>query len=249
METLDSLQGFDLQLPQARDGYRFSLDPLLLCAFAEIGRHARVVDLGTGNGIIPQLLARAGKGRTWTGLELQSAMVERARRSVCLNGLEASIRIEQGDVRALPVDWAGQSFDVVVTNPPYRPPTRGRVSPGIERGLARFELAGGMADFLRAAAFLLRSGGRFYIVYLAERLAELLDEMRRCRLEPKRLRLVHSRFTEPAKLALVEGRKTARPGMAVEAPLVVYRKGAGREYNEEVSRILSVGDAILSTAP
>ncbi len=246
METLDYLQGFDLQLPQARDGYRFSLDPLLLCDFAKIDARARVVDLGTGSGIIPQLLARAGKGREWLGLELQPAMVERARRSVSLNGLENVVRIELGDVRALPVDWQGESVEVVMTNPPFRPPTRGRVAPGVERGLARFELAGGLPDFLRAAAFLLRNGGRFYLVYLAERLAELLDGMRTYRLEPKRLRLVHSRAGAAAKLVLVEGRKNGRPGVTVEAPLIVYREGKAREYTAEAQRIVAASRTEVS---
>ena len=237
METLDCLQGFNLQFPQARDGYRFSLDPLLLCAFAEIGRTARVVDLGTGSGIIPQLLAREGKGREWFGLERQPAMVERARRSVGLNGLTERVRIELADIRDLSTDWLGEGFDVVVTNPPYRPPMRGRVSPGVERGQARFELAGGLSDFLRAGACLLKSGGRFYLVYLAERLAELLAEMRECRLEPKRLRVVYSRLDTPAKLVLVEGCKNGRQGMVVEAPLIVYQGREGRDYSEEVKRI------------
>jgi tRNA1Val (adenine37-N6)-methyltransferase len=246
METLDYLQGFDLRLPQARDGYRFSIDPLLLCDFAKIGARARVIDLGTGNGIVPQLLARTGKGREWFGLELQPEMVERARRSVMLNGLSDRVRIETGDVRALSDDWRGASMDVVVTNPPYRPPARGRVAPGAERGAARFELAGGLPDFLRAAAFLLKNGGRFYIVFLAERLAELLDDMRTYRLEPKRLRLVQSRSGEPAKLALVEGRKNGRPGMAVEAPLVIYQAGKGREYTAEAMRIVAASRAGVS---
>ena len=233
METLDSLHGFNLQFPQARHGYRFSLDPLLLCAFAEIGSGARVVDLGTGSGIIPQLLARVGKGREWLGLELQPDLVERARRSVSLNGLTGQVRIVPGDVRMLPGDWQEGGFDVVMTNPPYRRPSEGRVPPGDERARARFELAGGLPDFLRAAAWLLNNGGRFFIVYLAGRLAELLDGMRTCRLEPKRLRLVHPRPDEPARLVLVEGRKNRRPGLTVEAPLVLYLPGAGRNYSAE----------------
>ncbi len=105
METLDCLHGFDLQLLQARSGYRFSLDPLLLCAFAEIGKDARVIDLGTGSGIVPQLLARLNKGRELVGVDLQVDLVERAQRSVALNGLAERVRIEPGDVRALPQNW------------------------------------------------------------------------------------------------------------------------------------------------
>lgn len=246
METLDVLQGFNLQLPQARDGYRFSVDPLLLCGFAGIGRQARVVDLGTGNGIIPQVLARTGKGREWLGLELQAAMVQRAQRSVRLNGLAGQVNIVAGDVRALPADWLPASFDVVMSNPPYRPPTRGRVSPGAERSLARFELAGELADFLRAAAFLAKNGGQVYLVHLAERLAELLDGMRTYRLEPKRLRMVHSRAGEVAKLVLVEGRKNRRAGLIVEAPLYVYQAGQGRDYTPEALTLLTAARAPLS---
>jgi tRNA1Val (adenine37-N6)-methyltransferase len=242
METVDTLQAYDLQLPQARDGYRFSLDPLLLCDFAEIGSDLRVVDLGTGSGIIPQLLARMGKGRELLGVELQESLAERARRSVALNGLSAQVRIEVGDIRALPREWAG-SFDVALSNPPYRSPGRGRLAPGSERAMARFELAGGLEEFLRAAALLLRSSGRFYVIYLAERLAELLAGMRQSRLEPKRLRLVHARAGASARLVLVEGRKDGRPGMTIDAPLIVFREEAGREYTEEMARIFGARGA------
>jgi tRNA1Val (adenine37-N6)-methyltransferase len=233
-ETLDALRAGGVEILQPRDGYRFSLDPLLLCAFAEIGARARVCDLGTGSGVMPLLLAKAGKGREFVGIELQADLAERARRSVTLNGLEERIRIVRADLRDLPGEFAAASCDVVLTNPPYRKPSSGRVAPGVERGAARFELAGGLTDFLRTAAFLLNNGGRFYLIYLAERLAELCDEMRTFRLEPKRLRMVHSRAGEPAKLVLVEGRRNARPGLTVAAPLIVYKEGKGREYTEEM---------------
>jgi tRNA1Val (adenine37-N6)-methyltransferase len=147
----------------------------------------------------------------------------------------------------LPEGLGEGTFDVVMTNPPYRRPSGGRVPPDSERALARFELAGGLPDFLRAAAWLLRSGGRCYIVYLAERLAELLDEMRTFRLEPKRLRLVHPRAVEPARLVLVEGRKQRRPGLTVEPPLVVYLPGGGRTYTAEaLAALYAAGSTPLS---
>jgi len=237
-ESLDELHAGGVKIIQPRRGYRFSLDPLLLCAFAGIGSQARVADLGTGSGIMPLLLAQAGKGREFLGIERQAELAERARRSVALNGLERRIRIVCADVRELPAELAAGSFDAVVSNPPYRKPATGRVAPDAERGAARHELAGGLTDFLRAAAFLLNDGGRFCLVYLAERLAELLDEMRTFRLEPKRLRTVHSRTGDPARLVLVEGRRNARTGLTVEAPLIVYREGKGRDYTEEMERLL-----------
>jgi tRNA1Val (adenine37-N6)-methyltransferase len=238
-ESLDTLHAGGVKILQPQSGYRFSLDPLLLCAFADIPARARVADLGTGSGVILLLLAKAGKGRKFVGVERQAELADRAMRSVALNGLEERIRIVCADVRELPVELAAGSFAAVVSNPPYRKPAAGRVAPGAERGAARFELAGGLTDFLRAAAFLLDNGGRFTIIYLAERLAELCDEMRTYRLEPKRLRTVHSRAGEPAKLVLVEGRKNARPGLTVEAPLIVSRAGKGRDYTEEMEKLLS----------
>jgi len=227
-----------LEILQSPTGYRYSLDPFLLSAFATIPATVRVADLGTGSGILPLLLVRSGKGREFVGFELQEELAARAAQSVALNCLTERIRIVQADIRDLPEAFSSGSFNAVVANPPYRKPSSGRVAPGAERGAARHELAGGLSDFLRAAAFLLDNRGRFFVVYLAERLAELLDEMRASRLEPKRLRTVHARSGEPAKLVLVEGRKNAGTGLVVEAPLIVYREGKGRDYTEEVQGIL-----------
>lgn len=232
-ETLDDLTVGDLKILQAKNGYRFSIDPVLLSAFIPSLENARVVDLGTGNGIIPLLLSSRQEAQSITGVELQPGMVERAKRSVQLNGLEESIQIVQGDIRVLPEELCAGGFDIVTANPPYRNQDSGRVAPDNERAMARHELAGGIDDFLRTAAVLLNSGGGFYIVYLAERLAELLSGMRCFRLEPKRLRMVYSREGAPARMVLVEGRKDGNPGMIVEAPLVVYL-GEGRDYSEEV---------------
>ncbi len=235
-ETLDDLTVGGLKILQAKSGYRFSIDPVLLSAFIPGVKNARIVDLGTGNGIIPLLLSCRKEAQEIIGVELQSAMVDRARRSVQLNGLEELIRIIQGDIRELPAELCAEAFDIVTSNPPYRIQTMGRVAADDERATARHELAGGLDAFLRAAVFLLNSGGRFYVVYLAERLAELLSGMRSFQLEPKRLRMVHSREGESARMVLVEGRKNGKPGMVVEAPLIIY-KGEGRDYTEEVLAI------------
>jgi tRNA1Val (adenine37-N6)-methyltransferase len=222
---------------QACDGYRHSLDPLLLCAFALVPPQARVADLGTGSGVMPLLLAHQGQGREFVGIERQPALAARAAASVRLNGLEGRVRIVCADLRALSAEVAAGSFDVVLANPPYRRMTSGRVAPGAERAAARHELAGGLPEFLATAERLLKNRGRCSVVFLAERLAELLATLCRCNLEPKRLRLVHSRAGEPARLVLVEGRKNARPGLTVEAPLIVYGAGEGRDYSAELQEI------------
>ncbi|MDG5467849.1 tRNA1(Val) (adenine(37)-N6)-methyltransferase [Deltaproteobacteria bacterium IMCC39524] len=232
-ETLDELIATGFKVLQAKKGYRYSLDPVLLCAFISSVKNSRVVDLGTGNGVIPFLLSSRKEAVSIIGVELQRQMIERARRSVELNGLGESIQLVHADIRELDEVLSAGSCDVVTANPPYRVESSGRNAENGERCIARHERYGGLRDFLRAAAFLLTSGGRFYVVYLAERLPELLAEMRGSKIEPKRLRLVQSRIDEPARMVLVEGRKNGNPGMRVEPSLVIY-KGEGRVYSDEV---------------
>jgi len=240
-DVCDDLKIGGLKIFQSRNGYRFSIDPVLLCDFTHISSAAHVVDLGTGSGIIPLILAHWHDKLKITGIECQPAMVERARRSVKLNKLEDRIDILEADVRQLPDSLVPASFAAVLTNPPYRSADTGRIAPEDERAAARHELAGDFVDFLRAASFLLKNGGKFYVIFLAERLAELMSEMRTFRLEPKRLRMVHSREGKTAKLVLVEGRKNGKPGVQVEPPLVIY-KGEGRDYTEEVLEMYKNGD-------
>ena len=240
-ETLDDLTIGGLKIIQTKNGYRFSLDPVLLNGFIPGVRNCSVLDLGTGNGIIPLLLSARNQALSIAGVEVQQEMAERAGRTMQLNGLEASVRIVQGDIRDLPFGGLEvAAFDVVTANPPYREPGTGRVAADDERGMARHELAGGLDAFIRAAGSMLKSGGNFYVVYLAERLAELITGMASFDLEPKRLRFVHPREGQPARLVLAQGRKNGRPGMKVESPLVVY-KGEGRDYTDEVLTMYGVG--------
>ncbi len=235
-EEITDLQLGDLKIIQAQNGYRFSIDPVLLCAFAKVPVASDVVDLGSGNGVIPLIVAGTRQVNKVVALEQQPDMVDRAQRSVALNGLQGQVEILQADVRALPEALAPESFDVVLSNPPYRPAGAGRIAPNDERAKARHELSGDFVDFIRSAAFLLKTNGRFCLIFLAERLAELMSEMRTFRLEPKRLRMVHSRQGQAAKLVLVEGRKNGKPGLEVEPPLFIY-EGEGRDYTEEVLKM------------
>lgn len=245
-ETLDSLGWTGLKVFQHRHGYRFSLDPVLLSAFIDCKAVETAVDLGTGNGVIPLLMSAQEKAEKIIGLELQTEMVKRAKRSVQYNGLENVITIIHGDVRALPDELIQVNCDLVTVNPPYRLSNSGRIAADNERGMARHELAGGLLDFLQAAETLLKDGGRFYAVYLVERLTELLSKMRSCKLEPKRLRMIHPRQGVPANLVLVEGRKNGGMGIAVDPPLFLYT-GKSREYTEEVMEIYGQGAGRVGT--
>jgi tRNA1Val (adenine37-N6)-methyltransferase len=218
-EIIEELRPCGLRIIQPRRGHRHALDPLLLSDFVRVDEGAAVADLGTGGGVIPLLLAQRGVGRV-LGVEIQAELADRARRSALLNGLEGVVEIVQGDVRQLPVELAGL-FDVVTANPPYRPLGQGRVAPDAQRAAARFELAGGIDDFTAAAGRLLCHGGSCYIVYLAERLPELLAALNSADLRPSRLRCVHHRAGEVARLVLVEGRKGGRGALVIEPPLWV----------------------------
>ncbi|WP_321370019.1 tRNA1(Val) (adenine(37)-N6)-methyltransferase [uncultured Desulfuromusa sp.] len=243
-ETLDTLSIGNLQLLQAKDGYRYSLDPVLLARFVNVGKGAKVVDLGTGSGILPLILARLSGAGELTGIEIQPALAERAGRNVRLNGLQDRVNILHQDIRDIREAIPGNYADLVVSNPPYRHPDSGRIAPNSERAAARHEISGGLVDFIAAAAWLLKQGGHFAVIYLAERLPELMLTMAAAGLEPKRLRMVHPQRGKEAKMVLVEGGKGGRPGLRVEDPLYVYvDNGEGRNYTEEILQMYDTASA------
>lgn len=243
-ETLDSLPIGGLRIYQARSGYRYSLDPVLLACFVRAGKAERIVDLGTGSGIIPLLLAHLAPDSVLTGIERQSSLLERARKNVELNGFDARIRILEGDVRAIDTIAPSGCADLVVSNPPYRTADSGRIAPDNERGQARHELAGGLAEFVSAAQWLTKFGGNFAIVYPAARVAELIACMRSAGIEPKRMRMVHANAKVPARMVLLEGRKGGKTGLQIEAPLFVYaEEGDGRQYTDEVLQMYQLSDS------
>lgn len=237
-ETLDSLPFGNLRLVQAKNGYRYSLDPILLARFIKPKRWQRVVDLGTGSGVLPLVLARICAADELIGIELQAALAERAHRNVELNNLQDRVQIYHGDIRQIEELFAAGTADLVVSNPPYRGVGSGQIAPDDERAVARHELAGGLSDFVAAARWLLKYGGMFSVVYLAERLPELIVCMKEFDLEPKRMRLVYPRSGDSAKMVMVEAKKGGKPGVEMCPPLMVYRDcGASREYTEDILRM------------
>jgi tRNA1Val (adenine37-N6)-methyltransferase len=236
-ETLDTLFGGKLKLYQSRNGYRFSVDAVLLAYFASVGRAGKIADLGTGNAVIPLILAYLYPAASITGFELQQGMLDRARRNILLNGFAARVRIINGDVRSIEQSAQRGSFDAVTCNPPYRKSGGGRLSPDTEKKLARHELQGTLDDFIRAGAYLLAAKGRMALVYRAERTVELFQTMQRFDIEPKSLRCVHSFVGAEASLILVEGRKASRSGLSILPPLIVYEKP--KTYTAELKRMLA----------
>jgi len=234
-ETLDNLPIGSLKLLQAESGYRYSLDPVVLARFVKVGHKSRVADLGTGCGVLPLLLAKLSDAEKLIGIEVQQSLADRAGRNVLINGLQDRIRIVHEDIRSIRNVIPAAQVDLVVSNPPYRHPDSGRIAPNDERAMARHELSGGLIDFIGAAHWLLKNSGRFAVIYLAERLPELMVEMITAGLEPKRLRMVHPRKGKGAKMVLLEARKGGRPGLQIEDPLYIYADiEGGRNYSAEI---------------
>jgi tRNA1Val (adenine37-N6)-methyltransferase len=242
-ETLDELFGGRLSILQKKRGYRFSIDAVLLADFVKLKRGEKVIDLGSGSGVIAIVLAlRFPRCGRIVGLELQGQLADMARRSVEVNRLGERIEILQGDVRYAGESLAAESFDAAVFNPPYRKTGSGRTNPDEERALARHEIGGGAADFLSASARLLKDGGRVYLIYPAKRMVEIIHRMRVLKLEPKKLRFVHSGASSEGDFILVEGLKRGGEELKVLPPLYIY--GEKGDYSEEVKGIFSALSAL-----
>ncbi|MGE5675385.1 MAG: tRNA1(Val) (adenine(37)-N6)-methyltransferase [Mycobacterium leprae] len=221
-ERLDDLGRGGLRIIQHPGRFPFAMDPVLLAHFVRVRRRDRVLDLGTGSGVIPLLLSALHPEARLTGLELQPETAEMARRSVALNGLSDRVQIDCGDYRDVTGIYGHGCFDVVTMNPPYRALGRGATSPVAARATARHETTGALADAVEAAARAVKFGGRVAVVFLAERLTDLTVELRRNGLEPKRLRLIQPRADRPANLLLLEAVKGGGVGLTALPPLVVY---------------------------
>lgn len=232
--SLDSLAGGRLQFRQPVQGYRFSVDALLLAGFARPAQNARLLDLGCGVGVVGLLLAWARPDLTVTGLELQPELAGLAQENAALNNLAERFRAVGGDLRRTDL-FPAQSFDAVVVNPPYRPLGAGRLGPDEQRNRARHELTATLADWTSAAAAWLVPGGRLNVVYPVWRLTSLLTALTAVDLTPKRLRLAYARPGQPGRLALVEAVKGGGEELAAEPPLFIH--GQGQDWSDEVARL------------
>ena len=227
--ALAARQAFPTGLAQPRGGSRVSLDPLLLAAFARPKRNARAADLGTGCGVAAlALLLTHSTPKSATGFDIDPAMVDAASRNAGRLGLEGMFEARELDLKSIREAVRPESFDCALANPPYREPGTGLPCQGQERNRARFATSAGLSDFLAAASWLLANRGCLNVVFPAARLAGLLRGCLEARLAPKRLRLVHSRLDEPARLVLLECVKNAGEELAVEPPLALY-EGRGEE--------------------
>lgn len=234
-ERLDDLQYKGLKLIQKKDGFRFGADAVLLADFADVRKGDRVIDLGSGTGIISVLLsAKKGPGMV-TALEIQPEISEMAARSIELNGLNGSVRAVCGDIREAVKLFGASVFDAVVTNPPYMSREGGLLNPSDTKAVSRHEILCTLEDVIAAGGRLLAPGGRFSMVHRPERLADIICLMRTNAVEPKYLRFVHPSPGKKPNLILINGTRNGRPMLKVLEPLYVY--DAYGNYTEEINRI------------
>ena len=234
-ERIDDLQRGGLRVIQRADAFRFGTDAVLLADFAAPRRHDRVCDLGTGTGIIPLLLYARENTISADAVEIQPDMADMAARSMAMNGLNEKIRVLPGDLRSIRTLLPHARYDLVTCNPPSGKAGGTLLNPDASKRLARHEESCAIEDVACAAAWLLQNGGRLCCVFPAARMIELSDAMRKSRMAPKRIRMVHSRVEKAAHLCLMEGMLDARPGLIIEPPLVIYDEN--NAYTPELRRI------------
>lgn len=234
-ETLDSWGNGKVRIIQKKTGYRFSLDAILLFHFVRLPDGLRVLDLGTGSGILALLLARVFPHSRIVALELSPELLDLARRNRCLNNLQERISLIRGDLCQLPLFIKKGAFDAVVSNPPFRPLQTGRINPDPQKAMARHEIRATLPDLLRAVSRGLKKSGKWFVIYPAWRLVTLLTSCRQHRLEPKRIQLVHSLPGKEAEWVLMEAVYQGREQLTVLPPLTVYRKAG--VYSPEIQKI------------
>ncbi len=220
-ETLDSIFQGKLSFIQKKNGYRFSVDSVILCEFVKLKGFEKILDIGCGCGVIGICLAYIYPKIEVFAVEIQKSLFKLAKRNVELNGMDGRISVIYGDIRKIYKGMENE-FDVIVTNPPYRELGSGRINPEDEKAIARHELCLSLEDLVSISFFVLKPKGIFFVIYPAKRACDLMYVLRSNKLEPKRVRFVHSYMDDEARFILVEAKKFGRRELKVEPPLILY---------------------------
>ena len=238
-ERIDDLGINGYQIIQKEQGFCFGMDAVLLSDFAQVKNGGRVLDLGTGTGILPILMEAKTKAVHLTGLEIQPEMAEMAARSVKLNHLEDKIEIVEGDIKEASAIFSHDSFDTITSNPPYMH-MDGIKNPNDKKAISRHEIMCNLEDVIRAASRLVMPRGKFFMIHRPTRLVDIIELGRKYRLEPKVVQFIHPKVGKAPNLMLVEFTKDGRPELKILDPLYVY--GDDGNYTEEIRKIYANED-------
>lgn len=223
-ERIDDLQRNGYRIIQNPEKFCFGMDAVLLTGFAHAKPEDRLLDLGTGTGIIPLLMEAKYHCAHLTGLEIQSESADMAARSVELNGLSNRITIVTGDIKEADNIFPSASFDCITCNPPYMIGQHGLTNPDMPKAIARHEVLCTFEDVAKQTAKLLKPGGHFFLVHRPFRLAEIIVTLQAYHLEPKRMQLVYPYIDKEPNMVLLEAVRGGKPRMTVEKPLIVYKE-------------------------
>ena len=211
------------------------MDAVLLSSFATAGKNASVLDLCSGNGVIPILMHAKNPQTKYVGIEIQDVAFNLAQRNASLNNISGDVVFVQGNIKEIKSLTEGRLFDVVTTNPPYMTEKHGIVNPESAKAIARHELLCNLDDVVKAAADSLKVHGRFFMVHRPKRLVQIFDSMTSHGLEPKRIRMVHPYDDKAANMVLIEAVKGGKPQLDVEPPLIVYNHDGS--YTQELLKM------------
>ncbi len=235
-ERIDDLEFENLKIIQNTTGFCFGIDSVLLSDFAkEVKNDSKVMDIGTGTGIISILLSKKANIKKIYGIEIQQEVANMAERSVKLNNLEDKISIINTNIKDIFDKFEPNTFDVIVTNPPYMKLNTGAKSDEIKKLISRHEVECNLEDIIKISYKLLKSRGEFYMVHRAERIVDILYLMRKYKLEPKKIRFIQSKVNKEPNLLLIKGVKDAGNQLKIERPLVVYNEDGS--YTNEILEI------------
>lgn len=235
-ERIDNLEYKGLKIIQNKDGFCFGIDSILLTDFAkEIKEKSTIIDLGTGTGIIGILLSKKINPSKIIGIEIQKEVYEMAKRSIELNNLENIFEVLNLNIKDLQDKVQMDIFDAVVTNPPYKKVGTGITNKNDKKLISRHEIEASLEDFINVASKLLKDKGSLYMVHRPDRLADIVELLRRYKLEPKQIKFVYPKADKEANLILIKATKNAKPFLKIEKPLYVYNKNG--EYTDEILNI------------
>lgn len=218
-EIIESLGKFQLKIIQNKNSYCFSVDSMLLAQFIKIKKGEKIIDLGTGCGVIPLLIYHPEKKNLIYGVEIQENLVSLARRNVCLNSLDKEILIIKADINNLREEFSGEYFDVITVNPPYIPEGRGKSSSNNEQLIARHEKNINLDNILKMSKYLLKKGGRFYFIHRADIFVPVITALKKYSFEPKVLQFIYTKKDKEARRFLCEARKEGGTELKVLTPI------------------------------
>lgn len=240
-ERIDDLQLNNLKIIQNKDGFCFGIDAVLLSDFAkDIRNNSKVLDLGTGTGIVSTLLCAKTKLSKIYGIDIQNDVCDMAARSIKLNNLEDKFEIINSNIKDLNNIFEEASFDAIVSNPPYKKDNSGLKNETEAKLISRHEITASLEDFIKISSKLLKNNGSIYIVHRPERLSDLFYLLKKYNLEPKKLRMVQSYIDSKPKLILVKATKNAKSFLNIEEPLIIYNKDGS--YTNEIFKIYGKGE-------